>query len=58
MNLRRDLGLGGAGSNASQYWPSQSQQSATGTPGATSSDGGKTESWRQSGDVKESTDKA
>jgi hypothetical protein len=63
MNLRRDLGLGGAGSSASQYWPSQPQQSAPGTPGATSSaeasaDAGKTESWRQSSDVKESTDKA
>jgi hypothetical protein len=54
MNLRRDLGFGGAGSSASQYWPSQAQQSATDT----SSDGGKTESWRQSSDVKESTDKA
>jgi hypothetical protein len=63
MNLRRDLGLGGVGSSASQYWPSQPQQSAPGTPGATASpqasaDGGKTESWRQSSDVKESTDKS
>jgi hypothetical protein len=63
MNLRRDLGLGGAGSSASQYWPSQPQQSAPGTPGATASpqasaDGGKTESWSQSSDVKESTDKS
>jgi hypothetical protein len=58
MNLRRDLGFGGAGSSASQYWPSQSQGSAASTPDATSSDGGKTESWRQSSDVKESTDKA
>ena len=63
MNLRRDLGLGGAGSSASQYWPSQPQQSAPGTPGATSSsqasaDAGKTESWSQSSDVKESTDKS
>jgi hypothetical protein len=63
MNLRRDLGLGGAGSSASQYWPSQPQQSAPGTPDAASSaqasaDAGKTESWRQSSDVKENTDKA
>ena len=63
MNLRRDLGFGGAGSSASQYWPSQSQQSAPGTPGAASSsqastEAGKTESWRQSSDVKESTDKS
>ena len=63
MNLRRDLGLGGEGSSASQYWPSQTQQSAPGTPGATASpqaaaDGGKTESWSQSSDVKESTDKS
>jgi hypothetical protein len=63
MNLRRDLGLGGAGSSESQYWPSQPQQSAAGTPGATSSsqasaDAGKAEPWRQSSDVKESTDKS
>jgi hypothetical protein len=63
MNLRRDLGLGGAGSSASQFWPSQSQQSAPGTPDAASSaqapaEAGKTESWRQSSDVKDSTDKA
>ena len=63
MNLRRDLGLGGAGNSASQFWPSQSQQSAPGTPDAASSsqastEAGKTESWRQSSDVKESTDKA
>jgi hypothetical protein len=59
MNLRRDLGLGGAGSSASQYWPSQSQQSAPGTSSPqASADGGKTESWRQSSDVKESTDKS
>jgi ElaB/YqjD/DUF883 family membrane-anchored ribosome-binding protein len=63
MNLRRDLGLGGAGSSASQYWPSQPQQSAPGTPDATAgpqaaADGDKTESWRQSSDVKESTDKS
>src|SRR5919108_545178 len=37
MNLRRDLGLGGEGSSESQYWPSQPQQSAPGTPGATAS---------------------
>jgi hypothetical protein len=61
MNLRRDLGLGGAGSSASQYWPSQEQQSSTsGTASSAqaSADAGKTESWRQSSDVKESTDKA
>jgi hypothetical protein len=63
MNLRRDLGLGGAGSSESQYWPSQPQQNAAGTPGAPSSpqasaDAGKTESWSQSSDVKESPDKS
>ena len=53
----------GAGSSESPYWPSQPQPNAAGTPGApsnpqASADAGKTESWSQSSDVKESPDKS
>ena len=58
-NLRRDLGLGGSDDDDdSQYWPISAQENtnATGPTASANGDFGKTESWRESGTTKESSE--